>query len=170
MLDKERGGLYKRRMPFAERLVVFLACGLGTGRASFAPGTFGSLLALPACYGVSLLGEAASFAAAAAFVLPAVWIAGRAESLLGRKDDPGIVIDEMAGMLVTFAGIPFSPESALAGFLLFRAFDVLKPWPARLIERRLAGGWGVVLDDVAAGVYGNLVLRLARGLLAGAGF
>lgn len=149
--------------------MVFLACGLGTGRASFAPGTFGSLLALPACYGISLLGEAGSFAAAAAFVLPAVWIAGRAEPLLGRKDAPGIVIDEMAGMLVTFAGIPFSPASALAGFLLFRAFDVLKPWPARRIETRLPGGWGVVLDDVAAGVYGNLALRLGGTLLSGTG-
>ncbi len=169
MLDKEKGGLYKRRMPVAERLAVFLAYGLGIGRVPFAPGTLGSLLALPACFGLSLLGEAASIAAAAAFVLPAVWLAGRAESLLGRKDAPGIVIDEVALKVVTFAGVAFSPANALAGFLLFRGFDVLKPWPARWIERRLPGGWGVVLDDVAAGLYGNLALRLGRMLLESQG-
>lgn len=108
-------------------------------------------------------------AAAAVFVLPAVWIAGRAEAALGRKDAPTIVIDEVAGMLVTLAGVPFSPGAVVAGFVLFRAFDVLKPWPARLIERRLPGGWGVVLDDVAAGVYGNLTLQLGRVLLERAG-
>ncbi|MEJ5359928.1 MAG: phosphatidylglycerophosphatase A [Desulfobacterales bacterium] len=156
-------------MRFSERLAVFLASGLGAGRLPFAPGTFGSLLAVPACYGISLLGGAASLAAAAVFVLPAVWIAGRAEAALGRKDAPTIVIDEVAGMLVTLAGVPFSPGAVVAGFVLFRAFDVLKPWPARLIERRLPGGWGVVLDDVAAGVYGNLTLQLGRVLLERAG-
>ncbi len=156
-------------MRFSERLAVFLASGLGVGRLPFAPGTFGSLLAVPACYGISFLGEAGSLAAAAGFVLPAVWIAGCAESALGCKDSPRIVIDEVAGMLVTLAGMPFSFGGMAAGFLLFRAFDVLKPWPARLIERRLPGGWGIVLDDLTAGVYGNLALQFGRLLLEKAG-
>ncbi len=100
--------------------------------------------------------------AALAVVLASVWVAGRAERLLGRKDDRRIVIDEVAGMLVAVAGLPADAVNLVLGFLLFRLLDVVKPFPARLVEVKLPGGWGIVLDDVVAGVYSNLCLRIIR--------
>jgi phosphatidylglycerophosphatase A len=83
-----------------------------------------------------------------------------------KKKDPGcIVIDEIAGIMVTFIGLPFNITTAVPGFLIFRLFDILKPFPIRYIERKLSGGAGVVLDDVAAGIYSNLSLRVVILLL-----
>jgi phosphatidylglycerophosphatase A len=94
------------------------------------------------------------------FILVAIGIASAAEKILKQKDPGQIVIDEIAGLMVTFAGLPFNLKTALAGFIIFRVFDILKPFPIRILERRVGGGTGVVLDDVLAGVYGNLILRL----------
>jgi phosphatidylglycerophosphatase A len=80
--------------------------------------------------------------------------------ILRKKDAPAVVIDEVAGILATLAGLPFTALNMAAGFALFRFFDIVKPFPARSIERTLAGGWGIVLDDVVAGLYSNLLLRL----------
>jgi phosphatidylglycerophosphatase A len=159
-LDKPLGGGYKRRMNFRDRASVFLATGLSVGNSPFAPGTFGSLLGIPICFGLAELGVAGSLAGIAAFVLLAVRLAGRAEQLIGKKDASAIVIDEVAGMLVTLAGLPLTPLNLTAGFALFRVLDVIKPFPARQIDRNMAGGWGVVLDDVVAGVYTNIFLRV----------
>lgn len=148
--------------------VLLLATGFYSGRIPFAPGTFGSLLGLPVAYLLSGLGAAGAVAATALLCLAAVGIAGRAEALLGTKDAPAIVIDEVAGMAVGLAGLPVTPLHALGGFVLFRLGDILKPFPARWIDRRLGGGAGIVLDDVAAGVYTNLLLRLAGAWLAAA--
>lgn len=82
---------------------------------------------------------------------------------LGRKDPGLVVVDEVAGMWVSLLGVPFTPWTAAAGFFLFRAMDVFKPWPARQLEA-LPGGWGIVCDDLMAGIYANLLLR--AGLLA----
>ncbi len=101
------------------------------------------------------------------FTLFAIRVAGEAEKLLNTKDPGCIVIDEIAGMMVTFLGLPFDMVTALAGFLLFRVFDILKPFPIRLLERRLPGGLGVVMDDVAAGVCANVVLRILIFLMYG---
>jgi phosphatidylglycerophosphatase A len=158
-LDKPVGGGYKRRMNFRDRATVFLATGLSVGNIPFAPGSFGSLLGIPICFGLAELGLVGSIAGVAALVLSAVRIAGRAERLIGEKDASAIVIDEVAGMLVTLAGLPLTPLNLAAGFALFRAMDVIKPFPARRIDRNMAGGWGVVLDDVVAGVYSNIFLR-----------
>jgi phosphatidylglycerophosphatase A len=87
-------------------------------------------------------------------------VAGEAEKTLGDKDPGCIVIDEIAGMAVTFFALDFSWAVAIAGFALFRFFDVLKPFPIRYLEKRYGGGFGVVIDDVAAGVISNLVLRV----------
>jgi phosphatidylglycerophosphatase A len=90
----------------------------------------------------------------------AVWLAGRAEKVIGKKDAPAIVIDEVAGMIVTLAGLPLTPLNLAVGFVAFRAMDVIKPFPASRIDRSMTGGWGVVLDDVVAGVYSNILLRV----------
>lgn len=138
-----------------------LATGFFIGRVPFAPGTFGSLLGLPLCAAIARMDLVAALLSAAAVFWIAVWSAGRAERLLGRRDAPAIVIDEIAGMVVALAGMPFTLFNASAGFLVFRVMDVLKPFPAGRIDSRVHGGAGIVLDDVVAGVYANIILRLA---------
>jgi len=100
--------------------------------------------------------------AVAFFVFAAgVPAASRAEVLYGRKDCGRIVIDEFAGYWVAMAFLPATAGYMIAAFFAFRFFDILKPFPARKLERRCSGGWGVMLDDVAAGVYANLAVRVA---------
>jgi phosphatidylglycerophosphatase A len=141
--------------------VLLLATGFCSGYIPFAPGTFGSAVGVALCFGLSRLPTAWAAAAVAGFCLVSIWVAGRAESLLKRKDAPCIVIDEMAGMAVSLLGLPFTPVYVVSGFAVFRLLDVLKPFPARWIDRRAGGGLGIVLDDVVAGVYTNLALRAA---------
>jgi phosphatidylglycerophosphatase A len=147
-------------MKFRERAVLFVATGFFIGTVPFAPGTFGSLIGLPVCFLLSRLNLLQSVISILVFILFAIGIASAAEKILKQKDPGQIVIDEIAGLMVTFAGLPFNLKTALAGFIIFRVFDILKPFPIRILERRVGGGTGVVLDDVLAGVYGNLILRL----------
>jgi phosphatidylglycerophosphatase A len=137
-----------------------VATGFFIGTVPFAPGTFGSLIGLPVCFLLSRLNLLQSVISILVFILFAIGIASAAEKILKQKDPGQIVIDEIAGLMVTFAGLPFNLKTALAGFIIFRVFDILKPFPIRILERRVGGGTGVVLDDVLAGVYGNLILRL----------
>jgi phosphatidylglycerophosphatase A len=147
-------------MKFRERAVLFVATGFFIGTVPFAPGTFGSLIGLPVCFLLARLNLLQSVIYILAFILFAIGIASAAEKILKQKDPGQIVIDEIAGLMVTFAGLPFNLKTALAGFIMFRVFDILKPFPIRLLERSVRGGSGVVLDDVLAGVYGNLIIRL----------
>ena len=146
-------------MTFRDRVVLFLATGLFVGKIPGAPGTFGSLLALPLCFVLSRFHLIQAVACIVLFSVFAVLIAHLAETILARKDPGCIVIDEMAGQMVTLAGLPFGLMSASAGFVVFRTLDILKPFPIRLLEKKLKGGAGVVLDDVAAGILGNILLR-----------
>ncbi len=147
-------------MNFRDRAVVFLATGFSIGHIPFAPGTFGSILGLPLSFILAGLALPLAIAGAGLFIFGAVWIANEAEKLL-QQDDPGcIVIDEIAGMAVTLIGLPVDLKIALMGFILFRILDVLKPFPIRLLDRRLKGGLGVVMDDVVAGIFANALLRL----------
>jgi phosphatidylglycerophosphatase A len=148
-------------MNWRDQAALWLATGFFVGRVPFAPGTLGSLLALPLCAGLARMGVGVQAIGAAAFLVPAIWAAGRAEALLGRKDAPAIVVDEIAGMLIALAGLPFTVFNAAAGFAVFRVLDIFKPFPAGLIDSRMRGGVGIVMDDVVAGVYANLLLRLA---------
>ena len=147
-------------MKFRERAVLWAATGLYIGTIPVAPGTFGSLIGLPLCFFLSGLTFLQSVMIIIVFILFAIGIASAAEKILKQKDPGQIVIDEIAGLLVTFAGIPFTLKTALAGFIIFRLLDILKPFPIRILDKRLGGGSGVVLDDVLAGIYGNLILRL----------
>ncbi len=140
--------------------VMFLATGGYVGHAPFASGTFGSLVGLPIVYLLSKANGALALILVVALVLGAVWVAHKAESALQAKDPGCIVIDEIAGMCVTMLFIPLTLTTGIAGFFLFRLFDVIKPPPIRQVERKLHGGWGVVMDDVVAGVMANIVLRL----------
>jgi len=148
-------------MKFREQAVIFLATGFFIGTVPFAPGTFGSIVGLPIVFLLSRLNLLLSISFILLFIFFAVGIASAAEKILNQQDPAKIVIDEMAGLMVTFTGLPFNLTTAIAGFIVFRAFDILKPFPIRTLERKLAGGTGVVFDDVLAGIYANLILRLA---------
>ena len=138
---------------------MFLATGCCIGNIPFAPGTFGSILGLPLCFLLSQLDFSVAVILTIIFIIFAIWIAQEAEKIL-KTEDPGcIVIDEIAGLMVTLIGLPFNIITATAGFLIFRILDVSKPYPIRSLERKLSGGPGIVMDDVAAGICGNHVLR-----------
>lgn len=160
MLDKPSAGGYKRRMNLRDRAVLLLATGFAAGRIPLAPGTFGTLLGIPIGCGLAEVGFTAAVLIIGALALGAVWIAGEAERLLGQKDAACIVIDEIVGILVALAGMPATPLHLAAGFTAFRVFDIMKPFPARFFDARAPGGWGIVLDDVVAGVYSNILLRM----------
>jgi len=136
------------------------ATGGYVGHIPVASGTFGTLVAVPLCFLLSLLGPFQGMLFIVLFVGFAVWIAGEAEKVFEQKDSRLIVIDEMAGFLVTLFLIPWGTKTLVAGFLLFRLMDIAKPFPIRKLETTLPGGWGVVGDDVLAGVYANVVLSV----------
>jgi phosphatidylglycerophosphatase A len=142
------------------KAVMFLATCAHVGRIPFASGTFGSLVGLPIVYLLSKTEWTVALILTVILVLFSVRVAHLAERQLKAKDPGCIVIDEIAGMCVTMLAIPLTLTTGFAGFFLFRIFDVIKPPPARQMERRLQGGWGVVMDDVVAGVMANVVLRI----------
>lgn len=136
---------------------VILAAWGPCGFSPVAPGTVGTLGAVPLWWALSLLPRGAVPAAIVAVTLVGVAAARRAGRYWGVTDASPIVIDEVAGYLVTVALVPFSWAAAAAGFVLFRIFDVAKPWPASALDR-LKSPWGVMLDDLAAGLYGMVLL------------
>ena len=99
------------------------------------------------------------------FLIAAVYLADRAEVLLESKDASFIVIDEMSGFLVCFLWLPLNLFVLLVGFVLFRFFDIVKPYPIDVLEKRLPGGWGIVMDDVLAGIFTNICLRIVARFL-----
>lgn len=141
-------------------LVKVLATWFGSGLSPVAPGTFGTAAAIPLYLLLAPLPLPWYLAFLVIFSVAACWVADRAEAIYERQDPGLIVIDEVAGFILTMAGVPFGWKEILAGFLLFRFFDVVKPFPARTIDRRMKNGCGVVLDDLAAGVYACLALHL----------
>lgn len=138
--------------------VKIFATGLGTGYVPVAPGTAGAALGAILWWGLAPLPYYIYIPTVVAFTFFAVWVSSRACVLFADKDPSKVTIDEVAGQLVTFAFHSFSWPAMIAGFVLFRIFDIAKPWPVRTIDRKLPGGWGVVLDDIMAGVYANIAL------------
>lgn len=137
-----------------------LATAFGGGYSPLAPGTAGSAVGVLLFWPLSRLGWPWQLGACLAVFLLGVVVAGRLSRQL-RKEDPGVVvIDEVVGQWITLAALPFTPAVALLGFVLFRVMDVVKPWPARDLEG-LHGGWGIMADDVMAGIYAHLALRVA---------
>ena len=147
------------------KLAVQIATLFGAGNVGGAPGTVGSLLGLMLYVMTLLAGGAPAVAIFFAWLLVfSIWSSAAAARHLGQKDPACVVIDEVVGMWVTLIGTQSHGPMLLAGFLLFRAFDIAKPFPIRKIES-LPGGCGIVLDDVAAGIYANVSLRVAAILL-----
>lgn len=146
-------------MKSIDEAVLFLATGFHIGNIPFAPGTFGTLIGLPLCFVLERIALPTAILCVLVFIFFAVWIADTAEKIL-KQNDPGcIVIDEIAGIMVTLLGLPFNLATAVTGFIIFRALDILKPIPIRNLDKRIPGGLGVVADDVVAGIIANLILR-----------
>ena len=146
------------------RFVIVTATWGGTGFSPFASGTVGTAAAIPFYLLLARLPLPLYLLSTAAFTLFACWAAGQAERVFSEHDSGKIVIDEVAGYLVTMTAVPLSFRAVLVGFFMFRLFDITKPQPARWFDRSLKNGYGVVLDDVAAGGYAcaatHLLLRL----------
>ncbi|MBE9533387.1 MAG: phosphatidylglycerophosphatase A [Proteobacteria bacterium] len=141
-------------------IVVFLATGCFTGFLPKMPGTWGTFAAIPLVIISHRLTSITQPVVAVVFVTFAAYIAGRAEILFEDRDARPIVIDEMVGFLITLLWLPLNFLTLCLGFFLFRLFDIVKPPPISTVEKRLHGGWGIVLDDVLAGIFANVTLRL----------
>ena len=150
------------------RLAVFIATFVYTGLFPFAPGTVGSLGGLVVYGLIARLGAGVALEGFAIVVLygVGVWAAAAAERHFGGVDPGPVVIDEVVGMLITLFLVPVSVTGAIIGLLLFRVFDIVKPFPAGKLEE-LHGGFGVMSDDAMAGIYANLVLRVLWWLAPG---
>jgi phosphatidylglycerophosphatase A len=142
------------------RVFLFIATGFGVGYSPVAPGTLGTLIAIPIYYFLSEIPSPLYEITLIGFFFLSVWISENAEIFFGKRDDQRIVIDELVGFLITMLWVPKTIPFIIIGFFLFRFFDILKPFPIRRMERKLKGGFGVVLDDVMAGVYANIILHL----------
>lgn len=145
---------------------LMLALGLGAGLAPRAPGTAGTLVGIPLYLALVPLTVPAQGLVVALLFLLGVPVCARAACLLGVPDHPAIVWDEIVGFLVTMLPAPQGWAWIGAGFVLFRGFDILKPWPIRWLDRNVRGGLGIMLDDLAAGLAAGAVLGLAAHLLA----
>jgi phosphatidylglycerophosphatase A len=137
-----------------------LALGFGAGLAPVAPGTFGSLVGLAFALALAPLGLAWNLAAVAVAVGAGIWICGESARRLGVHDHPAIVWDEVAGMMITMLAVPDAWWGAPLAFVLFRLFDIAKPWPIREVDHGLGGGTGIMLDDVLAGLFAALGLTI----------
>jgi phosphatidylglycerophosphatase A len=146
---------------FTREAFLFLAQGAYSGRAPMAPGTAGTAVGVLVYLWMRRLSPEAYVLFCILIVLIGTWISGRAEELLGKKDHPSIVIDEIAGYLVSVAMLPETWSFITAAFVLFRIFDIMKPYPLKRLQN-LHGGVGVMLDDIGAGVYTNVVLRIVK--------
>jgi phosphatidylglycerophosphatase A len=145
-------------------VILFIAQGAFSGRLPKAPGTAGTIVGVLLYILISGLDPFWYGTACAGVIAFGTWTAGRADAILGTKDNPSIVIDEIAGYLVALAFLPVMWWTVIAGFVLFRIFDILKPWPLYRIQR-IPGGAGVMVDDIGAGIYTNVLLHIAAYLV-----
>jgi phosphatidylglycerophosphatase A len=143
----------------------FLAFGFGSGLSRFAPGTMGTLAAIPFAVLLKNLPVAGFWILLCFLFVVGVFLCDVSSKRLGQHDPGGIVWDEMVAYWLTVAFIPFSWPWWVLAFVLFRFFDIVKPWPIRRVERRFGGGLGIMLDDIVAALYAMLFLYLAQRFL-----
>jgi phosphatidylglycerophosphatase A len=150
--------------PFS-RPLQFLAFGFGSGLSPWAPGTMGTLVAVP----LYLLVAHWSLPAYSLFIVVTailgIWFCGAASRQLNVHDHPGIVWDEFVGYWITLWALPASWTWIVAGFVVFRIFDIAKPWPISLLDKKVKGGFGIMIDDIVAGVLACATLHLVRALV-----
>jgi phosphatidylglycerophosphatase A len=142
--------------------VHVLALGFGAGLSPVAPGTFGTLVAVPIAFALTLLPLAVAAVAVTAFIVGGIWLCGESARRLDCHDHPGIVWDEIAAFALLGLVLPAGWIWLAVAFVLFRFFDIVKPWPIRDLDHRLGGGLGIMLDDLMAAVYAGLVIRIVE--------
>ena len=140
--------------------VNFLAFGFASGLAPFAPGTFGTLTAIPLYLLMQDLSLPVYLFVVLLVTLSGIWICDKASKSLAVHDHPGIVWDEFAGYFVTMIAAPSGLLWIVAGFLLFRLFDIWKPWPISWLDKKVQGGLGIMMDDIVAGIFALVMLQL----------
>jgi len=140
---------------------LFVAFGFGAGLSPKAPGTMGTVVAVPLFILLSKLDHLAYVLIVIAAALFGIWVCGKASERLGVHDHGGIVWDEIVGYWITMIGMPVSLSSIALGFILFRFLDIVKPWPINYIDRHVQGGLGIMLDDIAAGVFAWIIMASA---------
>lgn len=154
--------IHFQHMTWFERCVVFCGVGFGSGLAPKAPGTFGSAFALLFIPAWLAIGYVNTIIAIAVMSLIGIYICGKTAQVMGVHDDGRIVWDEFAGQSITFLPLLYLGNMnwlwVLIGFALFRLFDVWKPWPIRLVDRQVGGGFGIMLDDIIAGIWAALCI------------
>ncbi len=139
--------------------VHFLSLGFGSGLFPIAPGTAGTLVAVPVYFLLAGLDIYTYLGVTLLMFGIGIYLCGETSHALGVEDHPAIVWDEIVGYIITMIAVPVKLEWIVAGFLLFRLFDILKPWPIRVLDRSIKGGMGIMLDDVLAGIFAALVLH-----------
>jgi phosphatidylglycerophosphatase A len=146
----------------------FLSLGFGSGLSPFAPGTFGTLAAVPLYLLLAQLPLIYYLLAVLAAFAIGVYLCGYTSAALGEHDHSGIVWDEFVGFWITMIAVPATWQWILAGFVLFRLFDIVKPWPVKVADEKMKGGFGIMFDDVLAALYALIGLQIAQQLLASA--
>ena len=140
--------------------IHFLALGFGSGLAPKAPGTFGTLAALPLYFLMMHLSLPVFIALTLVITIVGFWICDIAAKDMQVHDHGAIVWDEVAGMLITMIAAPVGLLPLIVGFVLFRFFDIIKPWPIKLLDRHVKGGFGIMIDNVLAGVFAAICLQV----------
>ena len=141
-------------------LIMFIATGCYSGYLPKAPGTWGSLVGLLLFFLLHTLSLEIYLAVIAGIFVIGTFAAGEAEKIMDHQDPGLVVIDEIVGMLITMIAVPATPLAMALGFILFRIFDILKPFPVNFFDQRFHGGLGIMLDDVMAGIYSLIILQI----------
>ena len=147
-------------MTLNQKIILFVATGGYSGKIPFAPGTFGTIAAIPFALVFLIIPAQFHGIYIVSLILSAVYFAEKAEKILEEKDPGCIVIDEIAGYVVALSLVPVQLFTILAGFVIFRFFDIVKSAPVRYFEKNFSGGAGIVLDDIMAGLLSAVVLKI----------
>ena len=143
-----------------KKFTHFCALGFGLGLAPKAPGTFGTLAAIPFIFLTMMAPLWLQLVVAIAICAIGIWFCDVASRDAGVHDHPAIVWDEVAGFYITMIGAAISWQTLLVGFILFRFFDIVKPWPITLLDKHVKGGFGIMVDDILAGIFSLICLQL----------
>jgi len=148
------------KFKISDKHILFAATVFYSGYAPVMPGTAGSVAAIPLCLLFMAMTPWMNTISVAALIIFSIWVCGEAESIIGKKDPGCIVLDEVVGMAVALSGVTPGFINIIAGFFIFRFFDILKPWPIKNLEKIFKGGAGIVADDIGAGIYTSIVLNI----------
>ena len=139
---------------------MLIATGFYSGYLPKAPGTWGSLVGVLLVFLLNALSLQIYLSVVAGLFIVGSFVAGEAEKILDNRDPGVVVIDEIVGMLITMIAVPVAPLTMVLGFILFRVFDIAKPFPVNFFDQHFHGGFGIMLDDVVAGIYSLIIMQL----------